>query len=63
MKPASRETIIPPVRPRIGPAPGSHRKYTDRVFCFFETQEKLELIKERSIPEELAGQTTWEALS
>jgi len=36
-------------------------EYADRVFCFYDMQGELGL--GRSIPAELAGQTTWEAFS
>jgi hypothetical protein len=35
----------------------------DRVFCFYDMQRELGLSQGRSISEELASQTTWEAFS
>jgi hypothetical protein len=37
-------------------------EYADRVFCFYDMQE-VGLRHSRSISEELASQTTWEAFS
>jgi len=38
-------------------------EFADRVFCFYDMQGELGLSKGRSISEELASQTTWEAFS
>jgi hypothetical protein len=38
-------------------------EYADRIFCVYDMQEKLGLRQGRSISEELASQTTWEAFS
>jgi hypothetical protein len=59
LKQASR--VPPPLRPCIGPAPGSHGR-ADRVFCFYDMQG-AGLSRNRRISEEMAGQTTWEAFS
>ena len=37
-------------------------EFADRVFCFYDMQG-AGLSRGRSIPEELASQTTWEAFS
>jgi len=46
----------PPVRPCIGPAPGSHGR-ADRVFCFYDMQGQA-YSQGRGISEEMASQTT-----
>jgi hypothetical protein len=38
-------------------------EFADRVFCFYDMQRELGLRQGRSISEELASQTTWEAFS
>jgi hypothetical protein len=38
-------------------------EFADRVFCFYDMQRELWLRQGRSISEELASQTTWEAFS
>ena len=60
MKQASRGH--PPILPRIGPAPGSHAELADRVLCFYDMQGQA-YGQGRSISEEMASQTTWEAFS
>jgi len=51
----------PPVRPCIGPTPGSHGR-DDRVFCFYD-MKGAGLNQGKGISEEMASQTSWEAFS
>ena len=50
----------PPVRPCIGPAPGSPAARRTLVFCFYDMQE-AGLSQSRGISEEMAGSLRWVA--
>jgi hypothetical protein len=63
MKQASREETILLCAPVLDRHLEAMAEFADRVFCFYDMQGELGLRQSRSISEELAGQTTWEAFS
>ena len=63
MKQASREATILLYAPALDRHLEAMAEFADRVFCFYDMQGELGLSKGRSISEELASQTTWEAFS
>jgi hypothetical protein len=60
MKQASREATIPLYAPVLDRHLEVMAEFADRVFCFYD-MEGAGLRQGRSISEELASQTTWEA--
>jgi hypothetical protein len=62
MKQASREATILLYVPALDRQLEAMAEFANRVFCFYDMQE-AGLKQCRSISEELAGQTTWEAFS
>jgi hypothetical protein len=63
MKQASREATILLYAPALDRHLEAMAEYADRVFCFYDMQRELGLGQGRSISEEPASQTTWEAFS
>ena len=62
MKQALREETILLYAPVLDRHLEAMAEFADRVFCFYDMQG-AGMSKVRSIPEELASQTTWEAFS
>jgi len=62
MKQASREATILLYAPVLDRHPEAMAELADRVFCFYDMQG-AGLSQGRSISEEMASQTTWEAFS
>jgi hypothetical protein len=63
MKQASREATILLYASELDRHLEPIAEIADRVFCFCNMQGSGELRASRSISEELASQTTWEAIS
>jgi hypothetical protein len=62
LKQASREATILLFAPVLDRHLEAMAEYADRVFCFYDMQG-AGLRQHKSVPEELEGQTTWEAFS
>jgi hypothetical protein len=63
IKQASREATILLYAPALDRHLEAMAEFADRVFCFYDMQRELGLEQSRSMSEELASQTTWEAFS